>query len=265
MIKDKSIMFDIFSKFGIFGYFFGAGVYMALFSSVIYFIGFIFKTLLFSASARGDGFEDKTAGAIKRYVSSSVQRNILFNKTDPKAFYKASVAEQHIMAEAETEADMIVVNTKGIFCFECKSRKGKLVGNSSIPTWEVVRANGKDTMQNPFRQNYKHVQAIKSLGYADVYSIVCTNADYVYTYAGVDRTSKSSLYHSFLRNKEREAIMKLGVFSDGMKLFSEDIKSLPDVYTEKEVLDIQGRLKSFEATKKERKFHAKLMKFHKGN
>nr|WP_297765643.1 nuclease-related domain-containing protein [uncultured Butyrivibrio sp.] len=254
-------MFEIFSEFGILGVFFSAGVYMAIISSVLYITGFIFKTLLFGSAARGDEFEDKTANALKRYVSPSVQRNILFNKADPKVFYKASPSEQLMMAEAETEADIVIVNTKGIFCFECKSRKGIISGNSSVPTWEVKRTSGRDTMQNPFRQNYKHVQAIKALGYTDVYSVVCTNADYIYTYAGVDRTSKKSAYHSFLRNKEREAIMKLGMFSDGMKLFSEDIKSLPDVYTESEVSDIRSRLKSFEATKKERKFHAKLMKF----
>ncbi len=253
-------MFEYLSQFGIFGYAFGVGVYIAFFNIIVYLIYFIFKTLLFGGTAKGDAFEDKTAKAIKRYVTPSVYRNILFNKADPKAFYKASSQEQLAMAEAETEADMIIVNRKGVFCFECKSRKGKLVGNSSVPNWDVIRPNGRDTMQNPFRQNYKHVQAVKALGYDCVYSVICTNADYVYTYAGIDKTSKNSLYHSFLRNREREAIMKLGLFSEGMRDFAKDIKDLPDVYAESEVIDIQNRIKSLEATKKERKFHAKLMK-----
>ena len=120
-------------------------------------------------------------------------------------------------------------------------------------------------MQNPFRHNYKHIWALSDLGITSLYNIVFTNADYRYDYAGNRYESKNTKYCSFLRNREREALVQVGAFGRGVKEFAKDVESLPDIFTDEEVKRIEQILRENVATKKERRFHAKLQRFRKYN
>ncbi len=91
---------------------------------------YIADSILFGKTATGNRFEEKIATRLKRKAKGKLYRNVLFNKVDPKEFYNANDYEKLALAQTETEADMILVNRKGIFCFECKHRNGDLKGTS---------------------------------------------------------------------------------------------------------------------------------------
>jgi hypothetical protein len=258
-------MYDFFSEFGFLGICFYFGIVITIFNCCLYFVYYVIKRTVFAGIISGDSFKDKVAKAIQSHKNTCIHKNIILNKVNPATFWKASPREQLIMAEEEIEADMVAVNKKGIFCFICNVSNGKVKGKSSTSIWTVVRPDVDKQIQSPFISNDRVVQAIKKMGYHDVFNIVCTRGDYIYTYAGVDRTSNSSLYHSFLRNKDKTAIVKLGYFSKGIKQFFNDLDTLPDAFTDSQISEINGRLKELEATKKEHRFHMKLLKSKTSN
>lgn len=65
-----------------------------------------------------------------------------------------------------TEVDHLLVCRKGIFSLETKSIKGKVFGEMKSNKWYSANAIGAGKLydrgfQNPFRQNIKHIKAIK--------------------------------------------------------------------------------------------------------
>lgn len=221
---------------------------------------------IMKARRRGEKYEELVTNAIKKFLGVEALRNVLFFKI-PMDKYKKDKYDQSLkpLMDKETEADVIAVTKKGIFCFECKSFQDTaypLVGSLNEAEW----AKHKDTteysyykLSNPFNQNYKHVKALAEYGYPGAYNIVCTNSDFKFTYCGNEKTSKDKPYFSMLRNQnERMALIKQGHGGKGFKHFAADIASLPDVYTDAQVRQIHDELKKLEATREERKIHAKV-------
>lgn len=72
-----------------------------------------------------------------------------------------------------SEADVILVSTKGIFVFECKNYAGWIFGSDQNKTWTVTLYAGKDWLgfkhtekhqfYNPVWQNRTHINALHNL------------------------------------------------------------------------------------------------------
>ncbi len=226
--------------------------------------GLLFMYLFDNPQKRGEDYEERTAGRLKHAFNVPVYRNLLFNKYNEEEASKQglTIEEHEALMAAETEADMVFVNRKGIFCIECKSRKDGsdvMTGNLNQSIWNV----SFDQLQNPFDQNYKHVKAIYEAGITDkscVYNIVITNAGFKFVYCGLDKDSSKEPYFGMLRNKsEMMALVSDGHGRNGIRFFEKDVDNLPDILTDSEVESIREALKSHVATKKERKRHARLM------
>lgn len=74
-----------------------------------------------------------------------------------------------------TQIDHVVVSRYGIFVVEAKNIDGWIFGDARSPQWTVVRHGRKYRMQNPLRQNYRHVKAITeflSVGEDRLHSVV---------------------------------------------------------------------------------------------
>ncbi|MBP3280726.1 MAG: NERD domain-containing protein [Butyrivibrio sp.] len=225
--------------------------------------GFIFGGIgAVRVKRRGDEFEDMVASKFKKTFNADVVRNLIFYKikTSYKELKKRPMEIGYEAMAKETEADMAFVCTKGIFCIECKSFKNRdipLQGSLNQKVWTRQEYAGTYQMQNPFNQNYKHVMALKDHGFTNIYNIVITNSDFEFTYCGVKRKSLNKPYVGMLKNStEKMALVRQWGFTNGLKLLKEDINSLPDVFTEKEVEQITEKLKTYEATRQERKVHA---------
>lgn len=64
---------------------------------------------------------------------------------------------------AHAEIDHIVVSPYGIFCVVTKSHQGYIYGSRKSARWYQYLGNYKFPINNPFRQNYKHVKALDNL------------------------------------------------------------------------------------------------------
>ena len=64
---------------------------------------------------------------------------------------------------AHAEIDHIVVSPFGIFCIETKSHQGCIYGSRKSAQWYQYLGNIKFPINNPFRQNYKHIKALDNL------------------------------------------------------------------------------------------------------
>lgn len=59
-----------------------------------------------------------------------------------------------------SQIDHLLVTSYGIFVIETKNYSGTIKGGAQFKQWIV---NGKFKMYNPLRQNYGHIQAVKSI------------------------------------------------------------------------------------------------------
>lgn len=81
-----------------------------------------------------------------------------------------------------TQIDHVVVSRYGIFCIETKSHKGWVFGSDKQKNWTQVLYKDHYQFYSPVKQNYAHVQALKSLlgsslKYPIIPIVVFTNAD----------------------------------------------------------------------------------------
>jgi hypothetical protein len=155
-------------KYGVIG---GGFLDIVICTAVVTLIYAIVKTegVSIKKKIHGDKYEKFVAGELKRYFGVEPVRNVLLNTED-----------------GETEVDMVVVNTKGIFAIECKFHSSKysprLEGGFNSEVWRVAYGV---TMQNPFDQNHKHVKYLEKVEYTNnVYSVVFSSAPYTFYYLG---------------------------------------------------------------------------------
>ncbi len=59
-----------------------------------------------------------------------------------------------------TQIDHVVVSRYGIFVIEAKNIDGWIFGDEKSAQWSIVKFGRKFKMQNPLRQNFRHVKAI---------------------------------------------------------------------------------------------------------
>lgn len=65
--------------------------------------------------------------------------------------------------DGTTQIDHVLVSKYGIFVVESKHYSGRIFANPSSPTWTQVISKQKRKFQNPLRQNYKHLKAIRQV------------------------------------------------------------------------------------------------------
>jgi hypothetical protein len=64
---------------------------------------------------------------------------------------------------SHTQIDHVVVSCYGIFCIETKSHKGWIFGSDHQKNWTQVLYKEHYQFYNPLKQNFAHVQALRSL------------------------------------------------------------------------------------------------------
>lgn len=62
-----------------------------------------------------------------------------------------------------TQIDHLVLTQAGLLVIETKNYAGQVVGQAEDPTWTQRLGSRHFTFQNPLRQNYLHIQALKAL------------------------------------------------------------------------------------------------------
>lgn len=93
----------------------------------------------------------------------------ILSKLDPQK-YKI-INDVMLKVNGKTsQIDHVVISNYGVFVIETKNYKGWIVGNEKSEYWAQIIYKRKEKLYNPIRQNYGHVQALKSvlLDYPDV-------------------------------------------------------------------------------------------------
>lgn len=143
-----------------------------------------------------------------------------------------------------TEIDIAQVTTKGIFVVETKFRNGSIEGDIDSDYWMIDDDNA---MQNPIKQNYYHIEALKeSLG-DTLQGIPIINVAVVVG----DLTDKKGTAFS-------ESYDNVFVFTDFNSI--QQLSTLPDVITKEKVNNLTRQLQVYEATEEKLLEHAKRVK-----
>lgn len=62
-----------------------------------------------------------------------------------------------------TQIDHVIVSNYGIFVIETKNYKGWIIGNEFDDNWKQIIYKKKENLNNPIKQNYGHIQALKEI------------------------------------------------------------------------------------------------------
>ncbi|MCB2294325.1 NERD domain-containing protein [Clostridium algoriphilum] len=68
-----------------------------------------------------------------------------------------------LVGNKTTQIDHVIVSNYGIFVIETKNYKGWILGNEFDDNWKQVIYKHKEKLQNPIKQNYGHIQALKEV------------------------------------------------------------------------------------------------------
>lgn len=88
--------------------------------------------------------------------------NYLSEKLDIRKYYifnNLTLATK----DGSTQIDHVVVSPYGIFVIETKDYSGWIFGSKEGKVWtQVLPGDNKNTFQNPYRQNYKHIKTLQT-------------------------------------------------------------------------------------------------------
>ncbi len=197
--------------------------------------------------ASGKNYEKNVSEGIKANFGTTPLLNILM--------------QTKRTADGFTEADMVFVNKKGVFCVECKS---KSFDDSTGDCLEGTLTNEIWTheLKNPVKQNNLHIAALHDFLGKDIpiFNLVVLSRNFSISYLGRERNGKNENNALNLLRSEGVAIVKytpgiVGV--DGLKTLSKQIDDLPNNLTENQIADITSKLKPLVASKEQQEAHVR--------
>lgn len=107
------------------------------------------------------------------------------------------------MSDGTTQVDHILVSRFGVFVIETKHRRGSIFASDGGAEWLQVVRHRQFTFQNPLRQNYRHVCAVRDilafLPPAAIQSVVVFTGDAEFRTAVPDGVFDLSGVISYLR------------------------------------------------------------------
>lgn len=109
----------------------------------------VLTLFLWSAGNKGKQGEAVVNADISHRLDSSLYR-LITNVTLP-------------IDDGTTQIDHLVVSRYGIFVIETKNISGWIFGQADQSQWTRVHFQSKHRFQNPIRQNYMHVKAVRDL------------------------------------------------------------------------------------------------------
>ncbi len=111
---------------------------------------------------------------------------------------------------ATTQLDHVYVSPYGIFVVETKNWTGWIFGSENQAHWTQVIYQNKTQLQNPLRQNYRHIKALAALlrQPENVFHsvIVFTNPDYTFKTAMPQNVCDISQFDRYIRSFQRKIL-----------------------------------------------------------
>lgn len=117
--------------------------------------GFLVGILFGRSLARRQNLKDQNIGeaAVRRVLSKHLSGKNYHIMNDITLSFE----------DGTTQIDHIVVARTGVFVIETKHFSGWIFGDADSPYWTQVIFQLRSRFQNPIRQNYKHLLAVRQL------------------------------------------------------------------------------------------------------
>jgi len=162
-----------------------------------------------------------------------------------------------------SESDIVLLNKKGIFVFECKSRKGlKTKLNYPAPdVWRLYKGfDNSGTLDSPIKQNRNHIRALETvLGTNNVfYNIAVSNLEFEYTDG--NRKFLSEETPLITLGKQEYLVCIDEMKGNGHKALIQKIKELPEVYSDCEIEMLGEKLKGISDNEELKRLHKEYCK-----
>lgn len=244
---------DNFHKYGLIAGFFVNVVLLGITITIFFTLQYIYRCIHDSPNKVGARYEELVSNVIKKHLKTKTLHSLLL----PCDFTPLK----------KTEADMVFINQKGVFCCECKHRSFndlehvpyiKLMSD----TWVLDPQNGI-SLHNPFIQNKTHIAALADnvpLSAKGIYNMVIVNFEWTFSHLGLEFRSFENKglaplegEGSFLLKINKEYLFRFvtKMLDPGIITFKNHLESMPDIYTAAEVEQLYTELKKYEATKKQ--------------
>ena len=200
--------------------------------------------LIAKNNKKGNKYENCISKAITSGLKEKVHRQVIVPSSQPCG---------------TSESDIVFVNSKGLFCIECKYHDGSMKYRGNL-TDNTLHIDGREEI-NPIVQNRGHLiclhNALARHGIkVPMFNVVTSTAEFdlftlgrtkTVTWGHMDKVDNGSF-------PEPTYILCSSKGSTFCKL-KKEIKSMPDVLSKEEVRTIDELLKSWEATEDEHKQH----------
>lgn len=186
----------------------------------------------------GENYEKNIVDLIKKVFEVNVYRSVLI----------------FIEPNRSTEIDIVFVNTKGIFCIECKYRNNVETRYINLDNNEWYEG------ENALEQNKHHVYHFKKNITAEfpVFNIVMFNHPFQIKYLNNIYNSGKNSCFSLLHTREPIAIVSNDIYDKkAMQKFKKETDELPDKLTNDDIQRIEKEIESHVATIEQHRDHAK--------
>lgn len=138
----------------------------------LFFVLLVIAFLVFHLVSKSPKYKGRIG---ERKVSSRLEMPIK-ELEGAKIFHNVTIKTP----DGSTQIDHLVLATNGIFVIETKNMTGWIFGNEKQSQWTQTIYRRKTKFQNPVRQNYKHVNAVRRLLDVDlqfIFNIVVFTGD----------------------------------------------------------------------------------------
>lgn len=208
----------------------------------------VIQEILSSSDRIGKKYEKLVAKILRNKLNVKVLRNVLI--------------PSNRVPLGKTEADMVFVSTKGVFCIECKHRTFESEYDEQTDGWGRYNSEDWPIMKNPFIQNRTHIKALNTLipeTENKTFNTVIVNYNWSLDFMGLSLSAKNNNGLGILRSEnafmvkiERSSVFSR-ILDPGIYEFKKELQKMPDILTKDEVKEIYDQLSKYKATRRDMK------------
>jgi len=182
-------------------------------------------------------------GVIGEFIVN-VSAKLMLDKTEYHLIKNVTLPTE----DGTTQIDHIIASVYGVFVVETKNMKGWIFGSQSEPMWTQKIYKHSNKFQNPLRQNYKHVKALKeNIGLNDeqIHPLIVFVGDSTFKTEMPENVTHGWGYIRYVKSKLRRVLspaeveeivnkIKTGRLSPSFKTHREHVKHVREIVKEKE-------------------------------
>ncbi len=117
-------------------------------------------------------------------------------------------------ADGSTQIDHVFVSRYGVFVVETKNMKGWIFGSKDQAQWTQKIYKNSYKIQNPLRQNYKHIktlEAVLSVSENNIHSVIAFTGDAQFKTPMPENVTSGNGYIKYIKSFDKEVFSETQV------------------------------------------------------